>query len=67
MTIQEMIIKRAMKFSPGCTIHIRVIQLEVLTYYHKELSYKQVRDGLYRTREKFLFIHTGRGYYRWMV
>lgn len=67
LTIEDMVLKIARRFSPDVKFPITVICWMAVWEFNRNLSYKQVRDALYRMREWSLIRHNGEGMYQWDV
>lgn len=66
-TIENRVLKQAKFCPPGGVFHIQHIIFLDTWDGHETLSYKQVRDALFRIREWALIRHVGKGWYEWEV
>lgn len=65
--IEQNVLKIAKGFTPDQRFHINHLRWMILFRFGQNLSYKQVRDALYRVREWTLIEHTGKGWYQWVL
>lgn len=49
----------------GKSVSIFVLQLHIAIFFSRLFTYKQVRDALFRVRDRLNIIHVGNGMYRW--
>lgn len=67
MTIQEIVYQDAKKVTfPSGDFSIAHIQIDQYTRNGNPMSYKQIRNALYRLRDCNQYRHIGRGVYYWL-
>lgn len=65
VNIQQSVEMIALEFLPYGGFHINWVRFEASRRWSLYLSYKQVRDALYRLRWRFPVEHWGMGLYKW--
>lgn len=67
MTIQDMVLRVAFDYPPGCTFHTNWLMQDIMHNYDCVLTFKQRRDALFRLRSRYVIKHIGLGWYRWDI